>query len=661
MPPNWLGPGHSTVQLSIIIVNHNVKYFLEQCLCSVLKACTDIAAEIFVVDNNSSDGSRAFLENRFAGVQFIWSDTNDGFARANNRAVALAQGRYVLFLNPDTIVPEDCFTQCIAFMETHPQTGALGIRMVDGSGRFLKESKRAFPSPLTSFYKLSGLTRLFPKSQAFGRYYLGHLSETQNHPVDVLAGAFMLLPKRVLDTVGSFDDTFFMYGEDVDLSYRIQQAGYQNHYFADSTIIHFKGESTKKGSLNYVRLFYKAMSQFVKKHYSGSRAGIFNLSVQAAIWGRAVMSAVARFVQRIGLPLLDAGIIWASFWMVKLWWGNYVRHEVNYSPNMLQFAFPVFTAIFLVSSYYAGLYDRGYRQQQLNRSTFWASLILLSGYALLPESLRFSRAILVFGIVLAFLLMSLLRWLLVRWGIIKSAAGNGEIPQTVIVAGPQDYERVTQLMQQAGMEQRVLGRISTGTETEPNALGHLQQLPQLLKKYPVKEVVFCEDGLSFARIIAMVQQLPAGISNQFHASGSLSIVGSDSKDLSGHYVAADKKYPLGRAANRRFKNTLDVVIGLLLLLSLPLHLFAQKNIGGFWRNLWSVLLRKKTWVGYAIGNGHLPHIKPGILTSTSLPASLNELPKESLLVSDEWYATGYTAYSDIKKIVQGYRYLGYTG
>jgi O-antigen biosynthesis protein len=646
------------VQLSIIIVNHNVKYFLEQCLCSVLKACAQLQAEIFVVDNQSTDGSRSFLENRFNSVRFIWSDVNEGFAKANNRAVALAKGRYVLFLNPDTLVPEDCFERCLSFLEARPQAGALGIRMVDGSGQFLKESKRAFPSPLTSFYKLSGLTRLLPRSKTFGRYYLGHLNERENHQVDVLAGAFMLLPMQVLQTVGSFDDTFFMYGEDVDLSYRIQRAGYQNWYLAESTIIHFKGESTKKGSLNYVRLFYRAMSQFVRKHYSGSRAGIFNLSVQAAIWGRAVLSALARFVQRIGLPLVDAGIILASFWATKLWWGAYVRHQVNYSPNMLVIAFPIFTAIFLAASYYAGLYDRGYRQQQLNRATFWAALLLLSGYALLPESLRFSRGILVFGIALAFLGMSLLRWLFVRWGVLKAAAGGGEAPQTVVVANRADFDKVTELMQKAGMGQRVLGRIGTGPEPEAHTLGSLPQLPQLLKRYPVKEVVFCEDGLSFARIIEMVQLLPPGIGNKFHASGSCSIVGSDSKDESGHYVAADKKYPIGSPSGRRIKNLIDVGLAILLLVGLPLHILLQQRPGGFLANLWAVLLRRKTWVGYASGAAGLPAIKKGVLTSTSLPVALNELPPESLLVSDEWYATGYTAYTDLKKIARGFRYLG---
>jgi O-antigen biosynthesis protein len=648
------------LQLSIIIVNHNVKYFLEQCLCSVQKACANLQAEIFVVDNQSSDGSQAFLEQRFTGVHFVWNTVNEGFASANNRAVAMAQGRYVLFLNPDTIVPEDCFERCLAFMEAHPKTGALGIRMVDGSGRFLKESKRAFPSPLTSFYKLSGLIRLFPRSQRFGRYYLGHLDEHQNHRVDVLAGAFMLLPRQVLQTVGSFDDTFFMYGEDVDLSYRIQQAGYDNYYFAESTIIHFKGESTKKGSLNYVRLFYKAMSQFVQKHYSGSRAGIFNLSVQAAIWGRAVMSVLARFVQRIGLPLMDAGIILASFWVTKLWWSAYVQHQVNYSPNMLVIAFPIFTAIFLVVSYYTGLYDRGYRPQQLARSAFWATLILLSGYALLPESLRFSRGILVFGIALAFVGMSLLRWLLVRGGLLQAAAHGNEAPQTVIVASPADFTTVTALMQQAGMEEKVLGRIGTGHQSEADTLGNLEQLPQLLKKYPVKEVVFCEDGLSFARIIQVIQLLPPGISNRFHASGSYSIVGSDSKDESGQYVSGKAAYPIGSPSGRRLKNLVDVALALLLLCTLPLHIGLQKKPGGLLANLWAVLLRRKTWVGYASGGHQLPPLLPGVLTSTSLPPMLNELPPASLQVSDEWYASGYTAYTDLKKIVRGFRSLGYT-
>lgn len=272
-----------------------MKYFLEQCLLSVIKALKNIDGEIIVVDNNSSDGSCLFFQNKFPEVQFFWNRINSGFAKANNQGLKIARGENILFLNPDTIVPEDCFEKCISFVEKH--TCALGIKMLDGSGNFLKESKRAFPSPLISFYKLSGLSKLFPHSKAFSKYYLGNLSENENHEVDVLAGAFMMIHKKILDKVGGFDEDFFMYGEDIDLSFRIQKAGFTNWYFAESSIIHFKGESTKKGSLNYVKMFYKAMSIFVKKHYGSSRSWLFSFFIHIAIFIRASFSAITRLLK----------------------------------------------------------------------------------------------------------------------------------------------------------------------------------------------------------------------------------------------------------------------------------------------------------------------------------------------------------------------------
>ena len=285
------------MQLSVIIVNYNVKYFLEQCLCSVIKACKNITAEIIVVDNNSTDGSRDFLIQRFPAVNFIWNSVNVGFAKANNQALANAKGEYVLFLNPDTIVPEDCFENCIRFFQSKQQAGALGVRMIDGSGKFLKESKRAFPSPLTSLYKLTGLTKLFPRSRVFGKYHLGHLSEKENHEVDVLAGAFMMLSKPVLEKVQGFDDTFFMYGEDIDFSWRIQEAGFKNYYFPQTTIIHFKGESAQKDVPAYIHRFYEAMQLFVKKHYR-HRRGI-KLLMKPAIHVSKLMAYLLYYSKKI--------------------------------------------------------------------------------------------------------------------------------------------------------------------------------------------------------------------------------------------------------------------------------------------------------------------------------------------------------------------------
>ena len=246
-------------------------------------------SQILVVDNNSTDGSVEYLEARFPSVQFISNNENTGFARANNQALKLATGKYILFLNPDTILPEDFFTKCLSFMDTNPGVGATGVQMIDRTGKFLKESKRGFPTPSAAFYKLSGLTSLFPKSKVFAQYYLGHIDENTNHEIEALSGACMLVRKEVIDKTGGFDERFFMYAEDIDLSFRIRQAGYKNFYLADTTIIHFKGESTTKDR-RYVKFFYRAMAQFVEKHYTGFGGRMYVTFLKAAIWSRALLS-----------------------------------------------------------------------------------------------------------------------------------------------------------------------------------------------------------------------------------------------------------------------------------------------------------------------------------------------------------------------------------
>lgn len=281
--------------LSIIIVNYNVKYFLEQCLCSVKKAIDKIEAEVIVVDNNSTDGSMDYIQPKFPWVKFIQNQKNEGFSKANNLALSKAKAKFILFLNPDTIIAEDSFEKCISFLEMHPQVGSVGVKMIDGQGNYLKESKRGFPTPWASFCKLSGLTALFPRTKFFSSYYLGYLNETENQEIDVVSGAYMFLRKNVLNKTSGFDERFFMYGEDIDLSYRIQQAGYKNYYLAETTIIHFKGESTKK-DYEKVKLFYTAMILFARKHFSNRSA--FLVIIQTGIWLRGILSAIKNLVPK---------------------------------------------------------------------------------------------------------------------------------------------------------------------------------------------------------------------------------------------------------------------------------------------------------------------------------------------------------------------------
>ncbi len=254
------------MKLTIVIVSYRAKYFLEQTLRSALEATSDIDGEIIVVDNNSADDTMPWIKARFPQVRLIENKENAGFGRANNQAIAQAQGQYTLILNPDTIVTGKCLHECIDWMQQHPKCGAIGVHMVDGNGRFLPESKRAFPSPWVSFCKIFGLSRLFPRSRWLAKYHLRYLDEHKPHVVDILSGAFMFCRTGLLQQVGGFDTDFFMYGEDIDLSYRLNKAGYQNWYIPVS-IIHYKGESTRKESMRYVEIFYDAMLIFYRKHY----------------------------------------------------------------------------------------------------------------------------------------------------------------------------------------------------------------------------------------------------------------------------------------------------------------------------------------------------------------------------------------------------------
>jgi N-acetylglucosaminyl-diphospho-decaprenol L-rhamnosyltransferase len=327
--------------LSVVIVNYNVKFFLEQCLSSLRKAIAGISVpgpvEVFIIDNASSDGSFEFLHPLYPEFQFIRNEENLGFAKACNQGLSQCQGEFILFLNPDTILPEDSLDKCLLFFKTTPDAGAMGVKMVDGAGRYLRESKRGFPGLRNSFFKMTGLTTLFPRSKFFAAYYMGELHEGSTHPVEILSGAFMLIRGSVLKTVGAFDERFFMYAEDIDLSYRLLQSGFRNYYFSGVTIIHFKGESTQK-DFRYVKTFYGAMNEFMKKHLHG--AGGFMRRAFATIGMRMqqfIHFLLVPFIKREPIPVrplkiyIQADPEEQKFWQQKLATENIPYTEIENS------------------------------------------------------------------------------------------------------------------------------------------------------------------------------------------------------------------------------------------------------------------------------------------------------------------------------------------
>ena len=338
-------------KIAVIIVNYNVEFFLEQCLNSVQKALENVSGQVFVIDNNSIDGSVEMVERKFPQFNLIANKDNKGFSKANNQGILLADAEYILLLNPDTVVEEDTFSKVIEYMDAHPKTGGLGVRMLDGKGQFLPESKRGLPSPAVAFYKIFGLSKLFPKSKKFGQYHAGHLSEFETNEIDILSGAFMLMRKEAIDKVGLLDEAFFMYGEDIDLSYRIQKGGYNNVYFPETRIIHYKGESTKKSSVNYVFVFYKAMIIFAKKHFSQKNAKLFSFFIHLAIYFRAFLAISARFIKQSFLPIVDFCFILFGFNILSNQWKV---EQISFPETITHIAFPAYALIWILSILFHG-------------------------------------------------------------------------------------------------------------------------------------------------------------------------------------------------------------------------------------------------------------------------------------------------------------------
>ena len=285
------------MKLSVVIVSYNVSHYLLQCLDSLQRALRGIDGEVIVVDNHSRDNSVALVHQAHPEVKVIENLHNLGFSKANNIALRQAKGEYALLLNPDTIVADNTIRDCIAFLDLHPDAGAAGVMMLNADGTVAPESRRGVPTPLTSFYKLSGLCRMFPRSPRFGRYYLGHLPWQTPQQIDIVSGAFCMLRRSVLDKVGLLDEDYFMYGEDIDLSYRIINQGATNWYLP-YPILHYKGESTQKSSFRYVHVFYQAMLIFFRKHFS--HLGLLvTLPIKTAIWFKALVALVAMLTNRM--------------------------------------------------------------------------------------------------------------------------------------------------------------------------------------------------------------------------------------------------------------------------------------------------------------------------------------------------------------------------
>lgn len=650
------------MKLSIVIVNYNVKYFLEQCLLSVREAIQGIESEIFVVDNNSVDDSLQMLNDRFPEVHVIANKENVGFAKANNQALRLSMGEYCLLLNPDTVVEKDTFLKMLSFMDSHPEAGGLGVKMLDGKGNFLPESKRSLPTPAVSFYKIFGLSKLFPRSKKFGQYHLSYLDKDKTHEVDILAGACMLIRKTVLDKIGLLDETFFMYGEDIDLSYRIILGGYKNYYYPEARIIHYKGESTKKGSLNYVYIFYNAMILFAKKYFSDKNVKLYSFVINCAVWFRAFLAVIVRFVKKVALPVFDAAVIYGGFMVIKHFWEITKFGYTGYYPDLYQFLIvPVYVLTWLLFTYLSGGYDRPVKLSRIFKGIVMGTVAILVVYALLSEELRHSRFMILSGAVWAICSLSASRFILSR---IKGSGitfYNQTKKRIVIVGGPEEVRRVSDLLDKTGLTylEKLFVYSDECYNKDNLCCGYISQLEDIIRVHKINEIIFCAKDIAAKDIIDMMASMRSlDIEYKIAPTESISIIGSNSINASGELYVVDIN-TINKPYNKRNKRILDVVSAFLLFVFSPIMVFVVKKPLRFFADIFHVFIGVKSWVGYYMEKPEyyekLPKIKQGILSpmividksATSInPAEINLL-----------YAKNYIVSNDINIIIKGIRYL----
>jgi hypothetical protein len=496
------------VDLSIIIVNYNVKEFLQNLIHSIYKAAQKITFEIIVIDNASNDGSVEFIREKFPSVKLFANDKNLGFSKANNIGLKEAKGKYILLINPDTLVSEDTFDKMIRFFQENPDAGLAGCKILNPDGTLQLACRRSFPGPWTSFCKVTGLSTLFPNSSLFARYNLTYLNEGQTYEVDAISGSFMMFPKEIYEKVGGLDEQFFMYGEDLDFCYRVQKAGFKVLYVHSTQIIHYKGESTRRSSLDETKIFYSAMQLFVKKHLSGSF--LVEIILQAAI----IIRKMFAFLGKRKLTLL-AVVLDFLFYNLTLLLSE--KTYIFYKPHWGGFphlSFPiVYTLPALVHIFITGItgnYKRDEFSVIRNFGAIIISFFFVTTMSFFFKEFAYSRGVIIFTYFILFFSLSIWRILIkVIFGssINKSGFRN---KRTLIVGVNEHASSVAHKLTVNHTDlHNVIGLISiTNKEVGQNidglkVLGSIEYINKVIQENKITEIIFSSEELSYNQMMAI--------------------------------------------------------------------------------------------------------------------------------------------------------------
>jgi hypothetical protein len=582
------------VKISVVIVNYNVKEYLEQALLSLQRALASISHEIFVVDNASIDGSVPYIRQRFPEVILLESSENLGFGKANNLALKQISGEYVVLINPDTVVQEDTFTALLDFFEQHPEAAAATCKILNPDGSFSIDCRHNIPTPLDAFWKVIGFSKLFPKSKIFARYHLTYLDSEETYPVPAISGSFMMIKKTVLDEVGYFDERFFMYCEDIDLCARIGQAGHQIWYVPTSQIIHYKGESTKKNNLDYIITFNKALYQFFEKHYANRTLSPFRWLIIAGIMARGVFVYLRNFLREHFPLLLDTLIlnivVLISFMIRMSFKDGFYWHAVLEQYWVIHL---ISTVFFLGSVFYLQVHPHHRFSIQGVIKANVITFTLLASITFFFKQFGYSRMVVLIAALLSPILMITWRALLKRYfrGDAKAWGKDLFSRPTVIVGSGQAVQQLYQKIRDLkDLSYDLVGIVAVEPgETFPETsqipvLGHMRNLRELVKIYHIRQIIFASEVLSYEQILHTMNELESSsVEFKIAPSNQEVVIGKSTIDRLDNFPLVDIEYGIGKPFNRMIKRAFDVLLSLLLLIftlpiALPLLLINRRRI-----------------------------------------------------------------------------------
>ncbi|RNC79316.1 MAG: glycosyltransferase [Balneola sp.] len=622
--------------ITIVVVNYKVKEYILNLLSSINKAQGKLVLQIIVVDNNSQDDSIEFLQSRFPDVTYISNTENLGFGKANNQAIEVAEGKYALIINPDTLVSEDTLSELIKHMEANPDCGAAGCKILNPDGSFAPESKRSVPTIWSSFTKVTGLSTLFPKSKFFSEYYLDWLDENEKSKVPVLSGSFMFWRTELLKELGGFDERFFMYGEDIDLCYRVQDTEYHIDYLPTTSIIHYKGESTKKGDLKYTWIFNKALYQFFDKHHSSNYSFLFKVFIYSSIWVRGILSLITSNLKGIGYIASDL-----LLFNISIVLGFLIRFEFSYEvvSNLqnLQFLWINVLAsfIYVILGAFLDLFRSNKESISNQIKAIGASYAGVALVTFFVREYAFSRLALIYGLASALILMLVVKVIQINKS--KSdtkVTGKLKRLKVLIVGNEEETSEIrTKIHSRPDWNYEVIGRISP-TETQSGALGTVSQLKDLIRAYQVDQVFFALKSISYKEMLLQISDLQnEKVVFKLVPDSMDFILGKSNVEYLESIPLVQVQFDYSKTINQLLKRLFDIVFSapllvVLLLLTLPSLLFTsskkikagsltfyenpQKNK---WKNrvrlLWFVFTGRMSFVGNAVYSTRSTRLKPG--------------------------------------------------